>query len=287
MAKTYSADSRTIQTLRLLNEHGALSSQTIRQLVLPECTKQYAKWMLGKLKRNGLVRTRNDRIFGRSGIFYELRSEDVSRATVANLIGESLSNVRLNNGVNRELLHADEQALWIQVLRRQYPLAQVYPELSFFRIEAIQNLLPSLSRSDAIEPDIVMLPKGAYSAAPFSIAIEIERTLKSKKRIKEKLLKYAQGSKFDGVLYICSNSGIEESIRKIFLNSHARQAVRIQNYSDHFLAFGKLIGPSSEITLYTAGVASKSFALSDWIKDLGIRRSSWDALLQQDKDYPR
>jgi hypothetical protein len=273
VARPFTKNSKTLQILRLLNEHGALSIRALVQIVKPSCSRQSMYWILSELKKLGLICTRNYKVLGNVIVYYELRSEELSRQTVANMLSVSLDQIRLNHGSNRELFHSEEIALWTDKLRNLFPNGIVIPEGSFQNYPIVNDLLIRIDPDDDFFPDLILLPFGLNSALPSAIAVEVERTIKIARRIQDKLKKYVNGSHFLGVLYLCSRSGIEEAVRKVFNNLIKGKAPRIQKYPDQFLTFGALEQRDAETILKTSLSANENVSLKHWIHFLMNREN--------------
>lgn len=83
---------------------------------------------------------------------------------------------------------------------------------------------------------ILFVPRRNRSGQ-IAVAVEVERHVKSDKRLRAKLAKYASRSLLDGLIYICERDAILERLRQVYFSPSMGRLQRIQHYHENFFLF--------------------------------------------------
>lgn len=256
------------QLLRILGSHGPLSIRGLSAIVSPPIARRKLRESLKRLEAKKYVTRLNDKVFGGSGIFYRLNNDRLILKEITSELGLPENEFDMLGIRHPELLHTESCAVLAHRLQQQFPKALVIRDLYFSRYPEIQNIL--LASEDEYEkrPDILIFCKTSDGLKEIVVAVEIERTQKSEKRLYEKLKKYAVGTTLDGVIYFCLDDSIANTLRQIYQSQVLKQALRVNQYGDNFL----LLGHNSSAQFHTlhdvTNSAGKNVAVDMWITHL-------------------
>jgi hypothetical protein len=213
---------RSKSILRLLTTHQALSFSALKHLMKPEPTGKQLQEALSVLKKRKVVERMHFGYFA-SASYYRIAEP------FASTLG--IRQIHWSN-----LIHNDACALTTELLRAQFPDAQFIPESRVSKCEQLRSVLGFCDGMKDVLPDVLMvLPSPEPSKRPTHIALEIERTVKSSKRIKHKLKHYGARTRLDGMAYLAPDAGVLSVINTHYRTLVSNQASRISHYKYHFM----------------------------------------------------
>lgn len=213
---------RSKAILRLLTAHQALSFSALKHLMKPEPTGKQLQEALSILKRKKVVERMHFGYFA-SASYYRIAEPYNSNLGVGQIHWSNL-------------IHNDACALTTESLRVKFPDAQFISESRVAKCEQLRSVLGfSEGMRDALPDVLMILPSRKPSRRSTHIALEIERTVKSGKRIKHKLKHYGARTRLDGVAYLAPDPGVLSVISSHYQMLVANQANRISHYKHHFL----------------------------------------------------
>jgi hypothetical protein len=158
-----------------------------------------------------------------------------------------------------------------------FPKAKIYRDYELDKNKIAEKVFPCLSSERRVYPDVLLHfvdPSREYGEC--FIAFEIEESLKSKKRIMDKLNTYSSQSLLDGVVYISTKSNITETVRNVFSSKILMQNMRIKHYGLNFLLF-------QNQNLKDLGLLPEAFNL----EGCNVKISEWAALLMRTYNVDR
>ena len=193
---------------------------------------------LARLYRQGLVTRRNHGLFGNSAIYYQIARDRRTQGEVSRFTGIDANAWNRNHPRTAELLHWEECAVFAHRLKTFLSYANVFREHEFKQHPELNEwLLGALDDPTLAKPDIVALIEPKTGGHSNLIAIEIERTLKSKERLKQKLDQYANRTLIDGVIYVCANDEIVHAVELMYRTKRIKDSLRVGHYGNLFLMF--------------------------------------------------
>ena len=229
---------RRKQILTLLAQHEPLSVRGLMQMLEPMPEPRRLRDSLARLYRQGLVTRRNHGLFGNSAIYYQLAHDRHAQTEVSKITGIDPNFCNRNHPRTAELLHWEECAVFAHRLKTFLPEVRVFREHEFKHHPEINEwLLGALEDPTSAKPDIVALMEPESDGHSNFIAIEIERTLKSKERLKQKLDHYANRTLIDGVIYVCANDEIIRAVELMYRSKRIKDSLRVGHYGNLFLMF--------------------------------------------------
>ena len=197
MSGTFRIKERGVQILNLLKEFGPLSFRGIKQMLEPEIKDRRLHSALARFVQNKLIVKRFDKLFHGYGIFYQLSQCDASKTKLAQILNCEVKAISQPYFRSRDLLHAEACALWQYKLAKALPHAVALRDYQFRGSPFINELLLSNHDDFEILPDIILQLGPQPGRVRINVAIEIERTLKAKRRLRDKLKKFADGTLLD------------------------------------------------------------------------------------------
>ncbi len=228
MTKKNSPYARSITVLDIISKTGPITTRGLQSLIEPPIQAKHLRAVLNRLKRKLMVTRRYDSVFGKSAIFHELARNNVTRAMLGT---RSFPNIG-----HRQLLHTERCSIVAEQLRRQFPEFEIIKEYDLPKHPEARKTLFEISSNTDQRPDILIISRKLNDEnEPCSIGIEIERTQKSTQRLVHKLARYAEETRLDGVVYICSTEHIKERLRTVFNSSVIEEALRVKHYGKNFL----------------------------------------------------
>ncbi len=241
MSKQFDKSLRQLKTgreiLLALKTYGPLSPRSLR-FVLDGASASKVKLALMRLSRLGLIQKIAYKYEKTNGAYYYFDSRFDRRFLMAELLGCSADDLKLECLRHLELPHEQRCARVHHSLVRMFPSAKLYRDYQLDKLGISERVFPSLAAERRVYPDVLLhFVDHSRDYGECFIAFEIEESLKSKQRIMDKLQLYATESLLDGVLYISTHSQIMESTRHIFSNQTLLENLRIKHYGNNFLLF--------------------------------------------------
>ena len=202
------------------------------------------------------------------GHFYQIGQSEKQRGEAAKILSVQPAAMIQSHFRGRELLHSEECALWTDYFHKTLPSANVIRDFHFSQYPHVNQALMITREEFDFKPDIVLTLCGADREHDVNIAIEIERTLKTKARLFKKLNKYASETKIDGLIYVCRDMHISQTLGDIYNARVLQKAQRINHYGDNFILFSKstALNDAGEPIMLNAKLELVS--LSAWINYL-------------------
>jgi len=268
MSESVKPHERGPQILRILGKHGPLSVRGLSEVISPAIARRKLRESLKRLEAKGYVTKLNDKIFGGAGTFYRLTNDQLILKEVTSYLGLAEGEFDMPGIRHLELLHAESCAVIAHRLQRQFPKELVLRDFHFSRHTEVQNILLASEEDYEKRPDMLLFCKSEDGLKEVVVAVEVERSQKSEKRLYEKLRKYAAGTTLDGVIYFCLDDSIANALRQVYCSKVLKQALRVNQYGDNFLLFGH--SPSAHFHKLhdVANSAGKNVDVNMWITHL-------------------
>lgn len=246
---------RSSAVLRLLTIHEALSLETLRALLNPEISTRRLRDVLGRLEKAHLVRRRRFNLDKGWTTFFEIAEPH-------------RSNLGITPVHSALLTHNDSCALVASLLASEFPEARLIREFAIPRDEELASaMLYERKTPDSLPDILISLPTGQKNRNAL-IAVEIERSKKSAKRMRKKLRKYAFRTRLDGVVYVSEDPAVLTATAHHYQESTSSKSRRIGHYRDHFLITARC--PTRQCLTFTdvSNSAGIPVSLTDWIRTL-------------------
>ncbi len=229
---------RRKQILTLLAHHDPLSVRGLIQMLEPSPSPRRLRDSLARLFRSGLVTRRNHGLFGNAAIYYQIAHNRQAQIQVSKITEINADVWNRNHPRTAELLHWEECAVFTRKLKTFLPDSKIIREHEFkHHPEVNEYLLGALDDPTGAKPDIVAVIEPGLCGHSSILAIKIERTLKSKERLKKKLDFYANRTVVDGLIYVCADDEIVRAIELMYRSKKIIASLRVGHYGNLFLMF--------------------------------------------------
>lgn len=262
--------SLSYQILSLLKEHGPVSIELLHRMTEPPSPKKNLRQSLLILRKKGLINQVN---INSQMTFYHLSQSKDDRENIADRLNVSSEGIKQPLLRKQDWIHNQWCEYWVYFMKSMFPEAKVIRENSIHANDVAQRVLQLKARDFDLMPDFLIRFDKAETTESIHIAFEIERTRKSNKRLLRKMRKYLNGTKVDGLIYICDSGRLSETIRLLYLNRLVAQAHRVKHYGDNFFLFSdSFVGRDSKADrLFNA--KGDPVELKNWITIL--RNTKW------------
>lgn len=266
------------QVLSLLKNHGPVTIDLLHRMTEPPAPKNNLRQSLGILKKKGLV----DTVYlNPQTTFYQVSQALQSRKEIADILDTNASEIVQPLLRKQDWIHNQWCEYWIHFISRLFPEAQIVREHTIGSNEIAKRILQINSRDLDLLPDFLLIfPKSEHSDATY-IAFEIERTRKSDKRLLKKFKKYINGTKIDGLIYICDSGRLSETIRMLYHKKLVEHSQRIGHYGDHFFLFSDSMTGGGEKLNRLLNAKGELVQFTEWCNHL--RKTKWT--LRRDNQF--
>lgn len=249
---------RSKQVLQVISEHGPLTIDGLQKMILPEMQKMNLRKALAILRKKNLIRTIR---LDDHRTFYLISDSEEGRQRTCMALQIEPYQIKESAALKRNWYHDQWCEYWISLMRRKFPTAQFIREFEIGQYQTALNTLQISALNFELRPDfLLMLPKSA-NTGQISIAFEIERSRKSDRRLLRKLWKYVDGTRIDGLIYICDSDGLSETIRRLYEIKLLPKTQRQKRFGENFFLFSDTLdgGGITLPSLFNARGKSTSF----------------------------
>jgi hypothetical protein len=226
--------------LEALLKYGVMNRRTL-QTVVPEIkdSRNFRKTLKNLLDRKLIVK-RYDTINDYIAVFYQLNQKSFIREALASYLDTQSEVIQQKELRYKELLHEQVLTKISYHLSKRYPNAVILRDHELALNNEAQNIISGLDQVDQMKPDLLFLITTSDQSRKISIAIEFERTAKSKDRMQQKLNFYTQSTRVDGVIYFYSKNRIDHNLNDLFIDRVLEKSLRIKHYGKNFLLTSEL-----------------------------------------------
>jgi len=249
------------QVLNALYEHGPLSTSTLKEILSPTITTRRLNEITKRLYDVGLVINRHSSVPTNAGRYLELSTSKPAKQFLSDILNVSQEMLSRVPGGTNELEHWQECAIWVTRFKNLFPKSTLIRDFQISSDQKALNTLLMEARDIDLLPDLLLRMPKLDDKGYITVAIEIERTKKSRFRLAQKLRKFSTQTKLDGVVYICRNESIAASLRNVYLDRIIPKALRVKHYGLNFLTFsnGELVTGTNEPMTFNSELKSISF----------------------------
>lgn len=268
MSKSILAGVRRRQILRVLYEHGPLSLRALQEVVEPKMSIRSVQHTVKRLCDKNLVVRRFHTLPKNVGNYYQLSQSDEARQKNSKLLALCPDQLIQPHVRTPELLHSEACAVWSRYFTDLIPGVAVVRDFHFMKYPKIMEALHATTNDLELRPDLVLVIPTKPEKGNLFVAVEIERTRKTRNRLAWKIRKLALQSKLDGVIYVCDKNSIAEKIRIIYSSNFMQKAHTINNYGHHYFLFSSSgLSPSGFTPRFT-NTESKLIYITNWLQVL-------------------
>lgn len=265
--------------LSLLLKHGPLSFSAMSQMLIPQMKKKSIKKSLQKLRSKGFIASR---VVGDTKTFYQISQGRENRIKTAKFLNCNPDLLLQPHFRHQNWIHTECCEYWISHLSRLFPHAEVIRDSNFSNNVVAQRVMLISKNDFELRPDFLLFFPKTEQTESVSIAVEIERSRKSNRRLVAKLTKYANKSFIDGLIYVCDSEGLRETIRLLYKNKIVEKAHRIKHYTDNFFLFSDVINTHQDPLSKIFNSEKKPTSIPLWISYLKTTKRNF----RRDQSFP-
>ena len=259
---------RAPQILSILADHGPLSVRGLSAIIEPPIARRKLKEALQRLSKRQLIVKRHAKIYGAGGVFYQIRQQPTVWKEVSTIIGCVPKSLFQPQYRQIEYLHSECCAIWANEFNRQFQNVAVLRDFQIRRSSIARELLLETDNDVDLLPDLLLIMQSLDGSNLVSVAVEIERYMKTDDRTLMKLRKFAAESRLDGVIWFCEDDGISDRLRGLYVNRVLPKANRINNYGQNFMLFQDDIFAAKKTTFCLQNSAHEDIHIHSWRRQL-------------------
>ncbi|MBK7891212.1 MAG: hypothetical protein IPJ84_10300 [Bdellovibrionales bacterium] len=249
--------------LRVLKDHGQLSISTLGKMVEPKMQKKKLRRALERLLDKGLIERRKS---GRT--YYFISQGPAARAACSDLLGGHPDEF-LQPLLKRSDWHHQELCeYWSFILKNVFPQTKIVRDREILSHELATQIMIADRDGYDLFPDLLLIFSAENLERTVSVAVEIERTRKSNKRLIRKLKAYATQTHIDGLLYICDSGRLADTIRMLYEKGLQAGYHRGRHYSEFYFLFSDAIETADEPLDRVFSASGRRVKLDDWLRPL-------------------
>ena len=262
---------RQLEILTLLAKYGVLGSVPIRKLLMEDVSKICLRHSLRGMEQRGLVCRYNFAPGGSPMSHWMLPEEGSVQAEV--LAATGLERRFLRRKCVR-YSHAPHEGLCTLVhasLERQMPKLWIAREATGTFDDIPKHLLSGLAKENGYTPDLcVGVPNERADAASLVnphrwIAVEVDRTYRSHKRLAQRLNIYTKHTGFSGLLYLMPTVGTRTVLQRIYDVRGGKETLRLHGSANAFLAVGTVPDDLFDVNSMRVWCGEYEISLSGWL----------------------
>lgn len=250
------------EALKILQEHSPLTINMLQTMIEPPIQKKNLRQAMGILIKKNIV---NMTPFNSQTFYYQINQSLPVRKEVAKTIkceGEEVKQKLLRK---QDWYHNQWCEFWTLIIKKNFPEAEIVREHNICSHQVAQNILVQSAEDTDLMPDMLVIFPKKNTGEAVSVAFEIERTRKSNKRIHRKLKKYIYESHLDGLIYVCDNGRLSETIRLLYETKTLEKAHKKKGYAENFFLLSDSISAGNDPLNSFFNAKAKPTSLVDWM----------------------
>lgn len=262
---------RQIEILTLLSKYGVLGSKMIQSLLKQNVGMNRLRESLQGMEGRDLICRFNFNPGGTPMSYWMLPDEDSAKGRAIRASGLKEIFFRHKRGRYSHIPHENFCTLVHASLERQMPTLQIIREATKNFGALPKHLISARAEDDGYTPDLcVGVPgKNLVQAQPKSglrwIAVEVDRSNRSKKRMAQRMNIYTKHTAFSGLLYLVPNVATAKSLREIYVTRGGKNTFRLRGAATSFLAVGTVPNNIFDVNEMSIWCGDHEIPLSAWL----------------------
>lgn len=262
--------SRQNEVLTLIARYGVMDIPTIRSLMKSAPTASTMRDVLSSLKKKRFIKDGTPKLRGRFSHYWMLNREEDVIERVQQRTGLSADQIRTKNSHWSQYPHETLCTAFQFAVESQFPEIKVLREATAKFENLPDYVLTSQIRENGYVPDMCLgipldeLLNESGEQVYRWIAVEIDRTHRTSKRISSRANIYSRHTAFSGLLYLMPDDTTLKNLRKIYEERGARSSSRIAGSKDSFLAAGVIQEGSFDLEKLVVCCGQREIVLGDW-----------------------
>lgn len=267
---------RQIEILTLLAKYGVLGTRDIRLLLKESVADNRLRESLQSMEARGYICRLALGTGGRPMNYWMLPDEDTAKGRALQVSGLKLKFFR-NKRVRYSHIPHESFCTYVHAsIERQMPSLLVYREATNHFNTLPDHLLSEKAKENGYTPDLCIgVPSPTANIAHSNkgyrwIAVEVDRTMRSKKRIAQRLNIYTKHTAFSGLLYLVPSESAVRSVMEIYESRGGKNSFRLRGTSDSFLCVGTTENQLFDVSRKPVAVDGKVLSMGTWLSLFSI-----------------
>jgi len=263
---------RENQILSLLARYGVMDTRTLKMLMGASLGDSHIRHLLRNLRLKGLVHKKSHTLNKFSANYWMLKNEPILQQAALKKGGLSADDLRHKRLHWSQVPHENLCTILHASFERSIRGLWIIREGSEGFKDLPAHIISKRVRDNGYLPDMCIGVPSYDANTGFSdgsyrwIAVELDRTDRSRDRISRRMNIYSRHTNFDGLLYLTAEElKTSKKMRRLYNDDGAKEAYRIEGGKDTFLALGvapnRLFDPNQ--VLIKCG--KHKIPLSSWI----------------------
>lgn len=230
-------------------------------MIEPKMRKKKLRRSLDRLLDKGLLERRKS---GRT--YYFISQAPFARIACSDLLGGHPDDF-LQPLLKRSDWHHQELCeYWMFILKNLCPQAEFVRDREILSHDLASRIMMADREGYDLFPDLLLIFSNETQDRTVSIAVEVERTRKSNKRLMRKLKMYSTQTHIDGLLYICDSGRLADTIRLLYEKGLQAGYHRGRHYSDFYFLFSDAIETAYDPLERIFSARGQRVKLDDWMR---------------------
>lgn len=278
MAVKYSP--RQLEILLLLAKYGVLGIRTIHTLLKVSATMAQLLETLKGMEKRGLVCRLLFHSGGAPMSHWMLPYEQSSQGQALLATGLDKQFLRRKNVRYSHVPHENVCTLVHASLERQMPKLWIAREATSAVENLPKHLLSRFAKEKGYTPDLCIgIPNERADATQSDvayrwIAVEVDRSYRSHKRIAQRLNVYTKHTAFSGLLYFMPSVGTHATLQRIYDTRGGKDNLRLHGSSNAFLAIGTVPDSLFDVNSKSVWCGTKEISMATWLSLFSISEAA-------------
>jgi len=265
------AATRQFEILRIIARYGVMNTQVLSQLLSDRLSPAWVRAALIRLETKKLIARGTCLLGGRPSNYWMLSNESESFDRAIALTGLDKSQIRTKSAHWSSFPHENLCTIFQASVERQMPSVWLLRESTGNFSQLPSHLISERVKRNGYLPDMCLGIPTKFSNVPHAvdsykwIAVEIDRTRRSAKRVAARANIYSRHTSFAGVLYLMPNSSLADSVCKIYNTRGASESLRIKGGSLSFLAASAVPQSLFDVNALKVSCGKTEIPLTTWL----------------------
>ncbi|MCC6277420.1 MAG: hypothetical protein IT289_05850 [Oligoflexia bacterium] len=256
------------QILKLLYEHGPLSSSGLQAIMNPPITKSGVKQALRALKRRRLIVVNQSGLKGFGANFYQLSVTGDTRPEVSKMLTLPLAALEKPQIVNPDMAYSERCAIWSTWFGFMFGEADVARDIHYKSDPSFKMPFSMTSENWRLSPSILMRMPSKDENQIVTVGIDVDKHYYSSDRIVEKLKKIRESKALNGCIYIAPTDIIEATLSNLRDYRNYRSHKLLSHFDDNFFLFSNGQWSVSEKAPVMVNAYAQPVSLYEWMDSL-------------------
>jgi hypothetical protein len=277
MAVKYSP--RQLEILLLLAKYGVLGTVTIQMLLKEVVAMDKLRLTLKVMERRFMICRTLFHPGGTPMSHWMLPEDKKSQSQALKATGLDERFLRRKAVRYSHIPHEIVCTLVQASLERQMPKLWIAREATGGFDNLPNHLLSRFAKEKGYKPDLCLgipneLGDSAHSTSAFRwIAVEVDRSYRSQKRIAQRLNVYTKHTAFSGLLYLMPTVGTQATLQRIYDTRGGKDNLRLHGSSKAFLAIGTVPDALFDVNAKSVWCGPQEISLATWLSLFMLREA--------------